>query len=183
LPESRAPISTDLRRAVLLEAGHRCAIPTCRHPTTEIAHIVPWSKVQEHKFENLIALCPNCHTRYDREEIDRKSMESYKRNLPVVASRYSDLERRVLAELGAALRRGAPDPVVVLPGGSRFMVLMAINDGLIEYFDPSYAKVGTSLVGPDGQQLMMETVGACRLTVKGKEFADRWLTGRELPAG
>jgi hypothetical protein len=32
------------KRMVLVEAGHRCAIPTCRHPTTKIAHIVPESE-------------------------------------------------------------------------------------------------------------------------------------------
>jgi hypothetical protein len=37
-----------------------------------------WSIVKEHKFENLIALCPTCHTRYDHGEIDRKSMRLYK---------------------------------------------------------------------------------------------------------
>ena len=58
---SRPSIPTDIKRQVLIEAGHRCAIPTCGHPTTEIAHILPWAKVKEHKFENLIALCPNCH--------------------------------------------------------------------------------------------------------------------------
>ena len=78
---SRPSIPADIKRQVLMEAGHRCAIPTCRHPTTEIAHIEPWAKVQEHKFENLIALCPNCHTRYDNKEIDRKSMVQYKASL------------------------------------------------------------------------------------------------------
>jgi 5-methylcytosine-specific restriction endonuclease McrA len=40
----------------------------------EIAHIVPWEKVKEHTFDNLIVLCPTCHTRFDKGEIDRKSM-------------------------------------------------------------------------------------------------------------
>ena len=61
-PMSRDTISAEVKRAVLVEAGHRCAIPTCRATTTEIAHIVPWAETQDHSFENLIALCPNCHT-------------------------------------------------------------------------------------------------------------------------
>ena len=92
----RPAVPTALKRAVLVEAGHRCAIPTCRATTTEIAHIVPWAEVQEHTFENLIALCPNCHTRYDKGEIDRRSMLMYKRNLGLVTGRYSDAERRLL---------------------------------------------------------------------------------------
>lgn len=64
-----------------MEAGHRCAIPVCRIPVTEIAHIRPWAKVKRHEFENLIALCPNCHTLFDRGHIDRLSMLQYKANL------------------------------------------------------------------------------------------------------
>src|SRR5262245_27086088 len=78
---SRPAVPAEVKRAVLIEAGHRCAIPTCRFPTTEIAHIVPWEKVRKHEFENLIALCPNCHTRHHKGEIDRQSLIQYKRNL------------------------------------------------------------------------------------------------------
>jgi len=52
--------------------------------------------VREHRFENLIPLCPTCHARYDRGDIDRLSMTGYKANLGVVASRYGEFERRVL---------------------------------------------------------------------------------------
>lgn len=92
----RPAIPTDLERAVLIECGHRCAIPTCRQLPVELAHIIPWSKCREHKFENLIGLCPTCHTRYDKHQIDRKSMQIYKLNLLLVNSRYGDLEQRVI---------------------------------------------------------------------------------------
>jgi hypothetical protein len=49
-----------VKSMALVEAGHRCAIPTCRHPTTEIAHIVPESQSHDDSFANLIALCPKC---------------------------------------------------------------------------------------------------------------------------
>jgi 5-methylcytosine-specific restriction endonuclease McrA len=93
---NRRTISNQLKRDVLVEAGHRCAIHTCRHPTTEIAHIVPYSDVSEHTFDNLIALCPTCHTRYDKGEIDRKSMLQYKVNLSTINYGYGDLEKRIL---------------------------------------------------------------------------------------
>lgn len=96
-PMSKRPaIPTDLERAVLIECGHRCAISVCRQTPVELAHIIPWSKCKEHKFENLIGLCPTCHTRYDKHEIDRKSMQRYKLNLLLVNSRYGDLEQRVI---------------------------------------------------------------------------------------
>ena len=92
----RPAIPNDLERAVLIECGHRCAIATCRQPPVEIAHIIPWSKCKEHKFENLIGLCPTCHTRYDNHQIDRKAMHIYKLNLLLVNSRYGDLEQRLI---------------------------------------------------------------------------------------
>ncbi|TXS48525.1 HNH endonuclease [Streptomyces sp. uw30] len=79
----RPAIPRELRRRVLLEAGHRCAIPTCRTTPVEVAHIIPWSKVKKHEFKNLIALCPTCHTRFDdpHNPLDRKAMRQYKANL------------------------------------------------------------------------------------------------------
>jgi 5-methylcytosine-specific restriction endonuclease McrA len=81
VPDGRPPIPQPLVRRILLEAGHRCAIPTCRAHPVEIAHIVPWSRAKEHAYENLIALCPTCHSRYDRGEIDRTSVLQYKERL------------------------------------------------------------------------------------------------------
>ena len=79
--DSRPKIPADLRRRVLVEAGHRCAIHTCRHDNADIHHIEPWASCREHVFENLIALCPNCHRRADSGEIDRKALRMYKARL------------------------------------------------------------------------------------------------------
>ena len=97
----RPPIPADLERLVLLEAGHRCSIHACRQHPVEIAHIVPWSQCREHCFANLVALCPTCHTRYDRHEIDRKSMFIYKQNAWLSNPRYGDLEKRLLLQMAA----------------------------------------------------------------------------------
>jgi hypothetical protein len=88
---TRDSIPAEIKRAVLVEAGHRCAIPTCRATTTEIAHIVPWAETKEHSFDNLIALCPNCHTRYDqKKEIDRKAMQMYKEALRPARQKFAE---------------------------------------------------------------------------------------------
>jgi len=78
---ARDSIPAEIRREVLVEAGHRCAIPTCRYPHVEIHHIVPWEICKSHDFENLIALCANCHRRADSGEIDRKALYLYKSRL------------------------------------------------------------------------------------------------------
>ena len=99
MAESRPAIPAELRRKVLVEAGHRCAIPTCRYIETEIHHIIPWETCKEHKYANLIALCPNCHKRADKGEIDRKSLKLYKANLQFIHDKFSQLEIDILFEL------------------------------------------------------------------------------------
>ncbi|MGW7452534.1 HNH endonuclease [Streptomyces sp. NPDC054787] len=74
----RTKVPRPLARQLFVEAGHRCAIPTCRATPLEIAHIVPWRRVQRHNHHNMIVLCPNCHTRFDRGDIDRQAMFRYK---------------------------------------------------------------------------------------------------------
>lgn len=74
----RPQVPRPLARQLFVEAGHRCAIPTCRATPLEIAHIVPWHRVRRHDFHNMIVLCPNCHTRFDHGDIDRQAMFRYK---------------------------------------------------------------------------------------------------------
>lgn len=125
--EKRPHIPTELKRMVLIEAGHRCAIPTCKHPTTEIAHIVPWSKCKEHTFGNLIALCPNCHTRFDNNQIDKKSIFTYKANLALLNSRYSDLEKRIID----SFIKNPMAREILIPGGLDLMLMYLIEDGIL----------------------------------------------------
>ena len=75
----RTPIPAEIRRHVLVEAGHRCAIPTCRNAANvDLHHIEPWERCREHVVDNLIVLCPNCHRLVHDEKIDKKSLIKYK---------------------------------------------------------------------------------------------------------
>lgn len=76
---TRPAISEAVRRAVLLEARDHCAV--CCHPLTlELAHIVPWRETKDHSAENLIALCPNCHSMADRNGWKPAHFKYYKEN-------------------------------------------------------------------------------------------------------
>lgn len=97
--DNRPAIPSELRRRVLVEAGHRCAIPTCRYIEVDIHHIIPWEQCKAHEYENLIALCPNCHRRADNGEIDRKSLRLYKANLRFAHDKFSQVELDILFEL------------------------------------------------------------------------------------
>lgn len=95
----RPPIPAGIRRRVLVEAGHRCAIPTCRYIEVDVHHIIPWSRCNAHEYDNLIALCPNCHRRADKGEIDRKSLKLYKTNLRFAHDKFSQVEIDLLFDL------------------------------------------------------------------------------------
>ena len=85
---NRPAIPTEIRRAVLVEAGHRCAIPRCGQTELDIHHIIPWETCKAHEYFNLIALCPICHRRAHNGEIDRKSLQQYKENLATEFSKH-----------------------------------------------------------------------------------------------
>ena len=92
----RPQIDSELKRKILVEAGHRCAIPTCRSMNVDIHHIIPWEKCKKHEYINLIALCPNCHRIAEKGEIDRKSLRLYKNNLRLLYDKFTLFEIDVL---------------------------------------------------------------------------------------
>jgi hypothetical protein len=161
----RPPIPSELQRSVLIEAGHRCAIHTCRQVAVEIAHIVAWSKSKEHRLENLIALCPTCHTRFDRGEIDRRSMLIYKHRLSVPNNRYGDLERRII-ELFA--REPNREDIWILDT-MEILLMYILEDGIIR---------PTGLV----EEIKKETLvkKQYQLTEKGRDYISWWFASKEV---
>jgi hypothetical protein len=151
---------------VLVEAGHRCAIPTCRHPTTEIAHIVPGSQSHDDSFENLIALCPNCITPHDqKKETDRQSIRRYKRNLGILNSRYSDFERRVFDQIAETDQRSFP-----VEAGFEILLVHAVKDGLLKRVEPS----------PVAIQRGEPTHHDYEVTDAGLRFVSRYVQGEDI---
>jgi hypothetical protein len=74
---NRPAIPADIQRQILWESGHRCAV--CGTPCPlEQAHIIPWHRSREHKVEDLICLCANCHARADKEQWGEKTLREYK---------------------------------------------------------------------------------------------------------
>jgi hypothetical protein len=164
---SRGGIAGVLRarnRLALAEAGYRCAIPTCRHPTTEIAHIVPESQEHDDSFENLIALCPDCQ----KKEIDAQSMRTYKRNLEILNSRYSDFERRVFDQIAETDRRS-----FIVEAGLEIPLLHAVNDGLLRRVE----------LAPVAIQQGEPTQYKYEVTDAGLDFVDRYIRGEDISSG
>lgn len=170
----RPNIPAETVRAVLVEAGHRCAIPTCRATTTEIAHIEPWARSQDNSFGNLIALCPNCHTRFDqKKEIDAKSIRIYKQNLALLNNRYGEFERRVFELVARTQGR-----IFVLGAGGDLLLANAAKNGLVRV-EPSYA-YGLDVTLGDGQKMNFPMTFVCEVTDAGLQFVEHYSRGIEL---
>jgi hypothetical protein len=149
------------KKMALAEAGHRCAIPTCRHPTTEIAHIVPESQSHDDSFKNLIALCPKCRGK----EIDAHAMSMYKHNLEILNSRYSDFERRMFDQIAETDQRS-----FIVDAGLEIALLRAVNDGLLRRVE--LAPVGVQRGGP--------TQHTYEVTDEGLDFIHRYVCGEDI---
>jgi hypothetical protein len=159
-----------MERDVLIESGYRCAIPRCGATQIQIHHIVPWADVQEHTFDNLIVLCANCHQRVTNGEIDRKAVRQIKANLSVVFIRYGELERRYLEF--AAEKKMPPGGGIALPGGFELLMGNLVRDGLVA------AMPGGATIGTAGAKFAIAV--NYRLTPKGAEFIEHWLTAAPL---
>lgn len=168
------PVPAEVKRSVLVEAGHRCAIPTCRATTTEIAHIVPWAKTQDNSFENLIALCPNCHTRFDqKKEIDRLAVKMYKHNLGILNNRYGEFERRLFEVLARSNER-----LFVLGAAGDLLVANAVKDGFFE--DKHVEGVGFQVSDSNGFSKNFPMTFTYRVTDAGVEFIKRFASGTDI---
>ncbi|MER5463826.1 HNH endonuclease signature motif containing protein [Streptomyces sp. NPDC002668] len=151
MPQGRPAIPQPMQRQVRVEAGHRCAIPTCRATPVELAHIRPYAQVLEHTLENLIALCPTCHTRFDRGDIDRESMRQYKANLGLLSGRYGPLELQALQWFADDTSRQEID----IPRGVDWAFGNLTRDGLAVVVDrpPTWGSVADGSIGTVGLQL------------------------------
>ena len=171
---NRDHIPATVRRNVLVEAGHRCAIPTCRATTTEIAHITPWAETKDNSEENLIALCPNCHTRFDKGEMDHKAMKMYKRNLGIINQRYGDLERRIFEEVAKSKKR-----LFIVGAGGDLLCANAVKDGLLSH-KPEIEGIEIE-VQMDGQSYgRFPMQFAYWITDEGLQFVEKYHAGMDI---
>lgn len=68
-------INENVKRKLYAESMGRCMNPSCQRELfsengdiIEKAHIVSWGKTSDNSFENLVLLCPTCHTEFDKNK-------------------------------------------------------------------------------------------------------------------
>ncbi len=175
---NREAIPAQLKRQVLVEAGHRCAIPTCRHTANvDIHHIIPWETSLKHEFDNLICLCPNCHRMAHDESngMYRKALRIHKANLSLLNSRYSAYEIRILLTFTKDETQTAIWLPISLDSGINLMYLL--EDKLIAEKSKDIHMYTDS--SPDRPSTIVGNI-LYELTDKGRSFISSWSRGEEL---
>ncbi len=75
----RTKIPHNVVNSVLIEAGYRCAVPTCRNILAiDMHHIVEVKDGGPNEPSNLLALCPTCHALYTRGTIPKEAINAWK---------------------------------------------------------------------------------------------------------
>lgn len=80
-------ISEQVKRKLYAESLGRCMNPACQKELftsngdiIEMAHIDSYSKTNDNSFENLVLLCPNCHTDFDKNHaFTKEEIASWKK--------------------------------------------------------------------------------------------------------
>ena len=168
-----------MRSAVLLEAAYRCANPRCRHILTLELHHIVWVKDGGgNDPDNLISLCPNCHSLHTAGHIPADAVLAWKGLLVSLNNPHrgsADLllvlreeEERLRNEGYEADRRTSVPPPFRFTGDGLGMLSGLMTSGLIE-IDRRFSGANAW-----GGGMPSFTV---RLTVRGRAMVDAWLAG------
>lgn len=84
---ARKHIPIDVERKIYAESMGRCMNPDCQAElfrkngdVIEKAHITPYCKTADNVYENLVILCPTCHTDFDKNDaFDPEQVKQWKR--------------------------------------------------------------------------------------------------------
>src|SRR6266498_3877474 len=160
-PVGRKEIPPSIRRAVLEEAGFKCANPTCRAIITlHIHHLYYVSHGGSNDPDNLLALCGYCHDNHHQRVIPNESLRTWKM---ILLTLNHGFDRRSLDLLLFLDRLNEPNFYIT-------------PDGLLEFA----SLVASRLV--DAEKLSPYPNWRVFLSEKGKLFIEGWRSGDERGA-
>jgi hypothetical protein len=156
----RTHIAVDVTREVLIEAGYRCGVPTCRTILAiDLHHMVEVSEGGGNTVSNLLALCPTCHALFHRGTISRDAIYAWK---------------GVLVALGAAFDKEAIDRLLFLSLCPRDYLIVS-GDGLLHYSRLIAANLAT--VEMKANNAWQIVTYAVNISDKGRMLIDAWREG------
>jgi len=85
-------IKPTMKRALIAEAGDKCANPGCPNWRTHIHHVKHWSVYKTHDSDHMIAVCPSCHDEihHGKLKISDETLYSWKNIVRVPADFHRD---------------------------------------------------------------------------------------------
>jgi len=175
----RKAIPAEIRRAVLLEAGYSCANPTCHVPLLHAHHIDYVQNGGGDTEDNLIPLCPNCHSMVHNNVIPTEAVKTWKTMLVAANHAWTKETLNNLLFLDTEL---AESLYLTGDGVVRFSDLIVSSLAEAEHV----AWVGdTSMVFTCTINIPMATPASemtklaykVKLTTKGKALVDAWKKG------
>ena len=161
--DNRKPIPDDVKRQVLIEAGYRCGVPTCRNILAiDLHHMEQVSEGGGNETANLLALCPTCHALYHRGNYSKEAVYAWK---------------QVLVSLSFAFDHGTIDLMLFLYKIKDDDTFLIKQDGMLQFA----RLIGNDLVSYEwkqGQiQSMMIAGYKVSLSTKGLHLIEAWMSG------
>ncbi len=105
MPRKNIPIN--IERKLCAESMGRCMNPECRAElfkkngdVVEKAHITPYCKTAENTYENLVILCPTCHTDFDKNDaFEPEQVKSWKQTRKAEVEKFFNKKYATFEEL------------------------------------------------------------------------------------
>ena len=154
------PLAT--KKLVLHESGYRCANPVCRTILTlDIHHLEYVSEVVDNSAENLLPLCPNCHTLHHSGHIPRESLRAWKMLLITLNEGFDRRSIDLLLSLSSV-------GLVVLSGDGLLVCAPLIAAGLIKVVNQPFVHEG-----------VLDVRYKVELSDKGRSLIEAWKQGNQ----
>lgn len=170
----RKPISLSTRMTVLHESGYKCSNPACRTILTlDIHHLDFVSEGGPNLPENLLALCPNCHSLHHNGNIPRDSLRAWKM---LLLSLNEAFDRRSIDILLALYKLGG----LMVWGDGLLNCAALVASGLVTVCEKNKKIKRDGLFGTytdhETEKYWLE------LSDKGRQFVEAWKRGDQAAA-
>jgi hypothetical protein len=173
MPRIRIPDS--VKALVLLEAGYKCANPTCRHILTiELHHIVWVRDGGDNDPGNLLALCPNCHSLHTYGHIPAQAINTWKSLLLALnSSNHGTADLLLVLAADEARVKDAQDPGKM---GTRFRFTGDGLPALSGLMSSGIIEISKRYAGANAWGSSMPSFEVL-LTEKGRALVAAWQSG------